>query len=203
MLCFITDRKLIADDLPGRAEKIMAAGAAYLMLREKDLPEEEMIELAIIMAAISARHGGRLIVNSSPAAALAAGAWGLQLPFSALEKFSCDLAGLKNEGRLKIGVSVHSPQEAEKAARAGADLLLAGNIFESSCKKGLPGRGLDFIKVLKGQVKLPIWAVGGLSPANIREVLSAGAEAICVRSPLMLSDQPDVLTGEYLAALKG
>lgn len=200
MLCFITDRKLNPCGLTERAEKIMAAGAGYLMLREKDLPEKELTELAIMTAPAVARHGGRLIVNSSPAAALAAGAWGLHLPYSALAGFGYDLAGLKKHGPVKVGVSVHSLAEAETAARAGADSLLAGNIFESSSKPGQPGRGLDFLKALTTRVNLPVWAVGGINPGNIGQALSAGAEVACARSPFMLSDQPGDLTKKYLAA---
>lgn len=200
MLCFITDSSLNPGGLRERAEKIMAAGAGYLMLREKNLPEKELAQLAIMAGQIAARQGGRLIVNSSPAAALAAGAWGLHLPYSALAQFGFDLFGLKKNSLLKVGVSIHSLAEAETAARAGADSLLAGNIFESTCKAGQPGRGLGFLRALTKHINLPVWAVGGIKPGNIGQVFSAGAEVACARSPLMFSGNPGALAEKYLAA---
>lgn len=200
MLCFITDRTLNPEGFLERVEKIMAAGAACLMLREKNLPEKEIVKLAVRTAVIVTDNGGRLIVNSSLPAALASGAWGLHLPFSALEKCGFDLSVIKKENPVKVGVSVHSLMEAETAGRAGADWLLAGNIFQSSCKKGQPGRGVNFLKAVRERMHLPLWAVGGISPANIKQVLSAGSDMACVRSPLMLSDQPNDLTKKYLEA---
>lgn len=229
-LCFITDRHLAPDDLPERADLVLSAGFEYLMLREKDLPEEELLELALSLKEKADRHGRRLIVNSSLEVALKAGAWGLHLPFRAAcrqdegpgEVFSAPQPGqcsaeedgvppevlkktlaFKAGSGLKIGVSVHSFEEAEAAVRAGADLLMAGNIFPSECKPGRPGLGLDFLRELASAFDIPLWAVGGISPANVRSVFKAGASTACVRSPLLRSSEPLALTREYLRAACG
>lgn len=196
MLVFITDRRLACDDLSARVEKILAAGAGYVMLREKDLKEDELTGLAEVLAKVCEKHGRWLIVNGSLKAALAAGAFGLQLPFSRIDEARA--AGYE---RIRLGVSVHSLAEALAAKEAGADWLLAGHVYASCCKEGLPGRGTVFIKEIREATALPVWAVGGLRPNNIGPVFAAGARAVCVRSALMQSPDPEALTASYLAAI--
>ena len=197
-LCFITNRLETPDSLPGRVERILAAGTPYVMLREKDLAPDQLTEMALKLAEMVGRCEARLIVNSGPAAARAAGAWGLQLPFEVFLKTGRgpELAGFN------LGVSIHSLEEALEARRAGADYLLAGHIFATDCKLGQPGRGLDFLRDLRRRIDLPLWAVGGITPANIGEVLAAGADVACVRSSLTTTPDPAGLAGAYLSAIQ-
>ncbi|MDL2259776.1 thiamine phosphate synthase [Deltaproteobacteria bacterium OttesenSCG-928-K17] len=228
-LCFITDLALAPDTLQERAAKprrgdappqidgdlsiaagnrlnspitlALAAGLPCLMLREKNLPEDRLIALAVELGGLARRHGGRLVVHSSAAAALASGAWGLHLTFEAFRRLSLQngaVAGLKNKG-LNIGVSVHSVDEAAFCRAAGADLIMAGHIFESPCKAGLPGRGLDFL-AKAAEVGPPVWAVGGLNPERAGLAFAAGAAGICVRSA-WLSGDAGKITREFLRAV--
>ncbi|UQZ90922.1 thiamine phosphate synthase [Deltaproteobacteria bacterium Smac51] len=197
MFCLITERKLCPEPLIERVEKVLAAGAPYLMLREKDLSGEDLMSLSREVAVVTRRYGARLIINSSPEAAEAVAAWGLQLPFSLFIS-----GGLIRPGRLmKVGVSIHSRDEALAAERAGADYILAGHVFETDCKKGLPGRGLEFISELRRDLKIPVWVVGGIRPDNIGLTRAAGATVVCVRSVLMECLEPAVLLNDYLIGL--
>jgi len=196
-LCLITNRRLTEVPMEVLAKKVLAAGASYVMLREKDLPSGDLLVLAGKLAGVTACCGGRLIVNSALEAAVEVGTWGLQLPFA-------DFLWLRNDRRLerfKVGVSVHSLQEALTAENSGADYVLAGHIFPTSCKFGTPGRGLSFISDLKNKLSIPVWAVGGILPDNVRSVIQAGAEVVCVMSSLLQSDDPEKMTGDYLAAM--
>ncbi len=136
-----------------------------------------------------------MIVNSRLEAARDAGAWGLQLPF---DQFKAQRKSEFLRG-FKVGVSIHNLSEAEIAAESGVDWLLAGHIFDTGCKAGLPGRGLDFLRLLR-QVKVPLWAIGGLTPDKARPSAEAGAEVICVMSALLQSPEPERLVRSYLAA---
>lgn len=197
-LCLITNRHLCPEPLPVRAEKILAAGADLVMLREKDLPEERLLPLAEELAEAVKRHRRRLIVNSSLRTAVAVKAWALQLP---LDQF----LQLRSDSRLadfKVGVSIHSLEEARLAEQRGADWILAGHIFTTDCKPGRPGRGLHFIEVLKQRLCLPIWAVGGLHPGNIGQVAKTGIRTICLMSHLLQSQDPEQATRDCLAAVQ-
>jgi thiamine-phosphate pyrophosphorylase len=193
-LCFITGRKLCREELTVRAEKVLSAGAGYLMVREKDLPEEQLLALAKTLSALTARHGKRLIVNSSLKTALEVGSWGVQLPFDLFLKSREEAL---NSG-LKVGVSIHSKEQALAAQDGGADFVLAGHVFPTECKSGQPGRGLDFLHNLKINLNIPFWAVGGITPDNIDQVLTAGAQTACVMSTLLQCADPAQTVAAYL-----
>ncbi|MDD5952641.1 MAG: thiamine phosphate synthase [Oscillospiraceae bacterium] len=81
--------------------------------------------------------------------------------------------------------SVHSPEEAAEAQKLGADFVIAGHVFATDCKKGLPPRGLAFIRAVRDNVSIPVYGIGGITPENARSVLEAGADGVCVMSRFM------------------
>ena len=93
---------------------------------------------------------------------------------------------MQYQGQLKdfehIGTSIHSVEEAVKASRAGATCLTAGHIFETDCKKGLPGRGLTFLKNVCEAVEIPVYGIGGITPENMPLILETGAAGGCMMS---------------------
>ena len=66
-----------------------------------------------------------------------------------------------------IGASCHSVEEAREAVELGCNYIIAGHIFATDCKKGLPGRGLDFLKEVCASVSVPVYAIGGINSENI------------------------------------
>ena len=111
-----------------------------------------------------------------------------------------------NEGKVEafntwkqIGVSVHSREEAVYAERRGADYLIAGHIFLTDCKKGVPARGLDFLKEICASVEIPVFAIGGMNLEHGRMAMEAGASGVCMMSELMESDEP----GEIIKRFSG
>lgn len=92
-----------------------------------------------------------------------------------------------------LGVSVHSVKQAVRAWKMGADYLIAGHIYETACKEGLPGRGLSFLKQICGAVSVPVYAIGGIGLADydkIEEIIRAKAGGICIMSDFMNSKDP-------------
>lgn len=180
MICCITNRRLCREDFISRMEKVLQSGVDYLIMREKDLPAREALNLAGKLRALCTYYHKPLIVNSFVDVARAVHADGIHLPYAQFLKQHEDIRdfGMK-------GVSIHTLEEAAMAERLGADYVLAGNIFETACKEGLPGRGLSFVRELAGAVRIPIWAVGGITGENAAQVLDAGASVICMMSSLM------------------
>ena len=64
----------------------------------------------------------------------------------------------------------------------GADYIFAGNIFETDCKKGLPGRGLEFLENVCKAVNIPVYAIGGISEEKMPQILGTGAAGGCMMS---------------------
>lgn len=173
----VTNRKLCAGDFIARLSEISRGGADYVILREKDLSEAEYAELA--ERALGA-CGERLVLHGTGALPLLRRLPRLHLPLAVLE----NTPNLRREAEL-LGVSVHSPEEAKRAEALGADYVTAGHVFATDCKRGVPGRGLDFLKETAASVRIPVYAIGGISAQNVAAVRGAGAAGACVMSGLM------------------
>ena len=149
-----------------------------VILREKDLSEDEYRELAYKVKLLCDLYSVRLIVNKYYEVARELGTV-VQLPINDYESNVRSLNGLS------VWVSVHSLQEAIRAEESSANAILAGHIYETDCKKGLPGRGLEFLTSIIEQVDIPVYAIGGIDQFNIEEVASAGASGACQMSYYM------------------
>ena len=77
---------------------------------------------------------------------------------------------------------IHSVGRGKRGCRLGADYLFAGNIYETDCKKGLPGRGLDFLRQVCMESSVPVYAIGGVNEERLPEILSTGAAGGCMMS---------------------
>lgn len=96
----------------------------------------------------------------------------------------------KNQGSgtfYQIGTSVHSVEEAVEAEKLGASYLVAGHIYATDCKKGVPPRGIGFLKEVCDAVRLPVYGIGGIhfEPEQWRELVRAGAKGGCIMSGMM------------------
>ena len=186
ILC-VTNRQLCSGDFLTQLEKIAKARPAGIILREKDLSEEEYMDLAGKVMKICTRAGVPCILHSFPAAARQLHAKAIHLP---LDQFLTMDEGDKASFRV-IGVSCHSAEEAETAEKHGATYISAGHIFDTDCKKGVPGRGLVFLEEVCKAAAIPVYAIGGISPENIETVRHAGAAGACIMSGLMRCKAPE------------
>lgn len=185
ILC-VTNRLLCGGDFLKQMERIAEARPAGIILREKDLSEEEYMDLAGKVMKICTRAGVPCILHSFPAAARKLHAEAIHLP---LDLFLAMDEGEKASFRV-IGVSCHSAEEAETAEKHGATYISAGHIFDTDCKRGVPGRGLAFLETTCKAVSVPVYAIGGISPENIDAVRAAGAAGACIMSGLMRCEDP-------------
>ena len=94
-----------------------------------------------------------------------------------------------------IGTSCHSVDDAINSEALGCTYVTAGHIFETDCKKGLPGRGLPFLRELCEAISIPVYAIGGISPENISRVREAGAVGACLMSSLMMCEDVEGYLG--------
>ena len=77
--------------------------------------------------------------------------------------------------------------------KLGCSYITAGHIFATDCKRGLPGRGPEFLAEVCRTVDIPVYGIGGISPENIREVRAAGAAGACLMSSLMTAEDVPAL----------
>ncbi|MBQ8927264.1 MAG: thiamine phosphate synthase [Oscillospiraceae bacterium] len=185
LIC-VTNRHLCREDFLQRVERIAAARPDAILLREKDLPEAEYTALAEKVAAVCRKYDVDCMLHTHPGAAVSLGIRTLHLPLPVLRT----VPDTVHRQIALIGASCHSREEAQEAVSLGACYLIAGHIFETDCKRGLPGRGLDFLREICDSRGVPVYAIGGITPERVPEVLHAGAAGICVMSRLMQCDAP-------------
>lgn len=120
-----------------------------------------------------------------------------------LANHSLDIAVVKNVfPALQLGCSVHTIEEAIYASECGADYVIYGHIFPSQSKPDKEPRGLEKLKELTMNVKIPVIAIGGIQFENVEQVLEAGAQGIAVLSGVMLADNPVQAVKQYSAKLR-
>ncbi len=163
-------------DFLTRAAAIMHAlgprGAIHL--RSSRIAPREFYDIAAELALVQERTGCWLIVNDRIDVALAVGARGAQLASHSLSIPDALLAA----GKLPLGASVHSVEEAVEAATAGASWCVAGTVFETPSHVGRPPARTDFIKDVTSAVSIPVIAIGGVKPEDVVSLRRAGAYGV-------------------------
>ena len=180
----VTNRTLCRDDFLTRIDHIAKKGVAdAILLREKDLTEREYLELAEKVLSICKSHNRRCILHTYYKAAKELGCKEIHLPLPLLQK-------MREEGAKQwfttVGTSVHSLKQANLAMHLQADYMTAGHIFETDCKKGLPGRGLSFLSKVVCKSEVPGYGIGGISADNAGQIMETGAAGVCIMSGFML-----------------
>lgn len=177
-LIAVTNRRLCPRSLPEQVERIAENGIRTIILREKDLDENEYFCLAEKMLDVCEKHDILLIPHTFTDTARRLGISRIHLPLRVLTKEICEEFDI-------VGASVHSAEEAKFAESMGCTYVTAGHIFATDCKKGLAPRGLDFLKEVCESVSIPVYAIGGISDEKIPEILSVGAKGGCIMSGAM------------------
>lgn len=176
----VTNRRICERPLPLQMERLKAAGVQAVILREKDLSEEEYADLAAEVLSAGERLGLPVILHSFWEIAERMGWQSIHLPLPILRENPA-LAGQFAH----VGTSVHSLAEALEAERLGAAYLTAGHIFPTQCKPGLPPRGIAFLEEICRNVSVPVYGIGGIHAQNVHEVMRSGAAGVCMMSEMM------------------
>lgn len=177
----ITNRKLCSNNFLDQIEMIASAHPKAIVLREKDLSEKEYEQLARQVMQICQKHGTQCILHSFSNVATTLGATAVHMPLPLLQKMTPQE---KSHFQI-IGASCHSLEEAKEAQNLGCTYITAGHIFLTDCKKGLPGRGLPFLEEICKTVRIPVYAIGGISSQNMESVRKTGAAGACIMSGFM------------------
>ena len=180
MVICVTHRLLCPDDFLERLDRIAAQHPYAIVLREKDLSESEYEALARDCLRICQKHDVPLNLNSQIAVARRIGCDGIHLPFHLLLQHKNEL-----EDFSRVGVSLHSPEEAAQLADTPATYVQAGHVFPTDCKAGVPPRGLSFLRAVCQATDLPVFGIGGINAERYPAVLQTGAAGACIMSGLM------------------
>jgi thiamine-phosphate diphosphorylase len=182
----VTAKPLCKDDFLQRIRKISDSEVQYIILREKYLSEQEYYSLAKEVLSVCDKE--KLIIHNFIGTAESLGIKKIHLPFSAFK----ELNGRRNFDI--VGTSVHSVDDAAFAQENGADYITAGNIYETDCKKGLKGKGVNFLRNVCESVDIPVYAIGGINAdtaGGFNAVTEKNFAGVCVMSLLMQCENID------------
>ena len=186
MLICVTNRKLCRESFLCRIERLAQARHYAVKLRENDMDLLEYEQLAWKVKAICDCYGVLLIIQQYRTVAENMRLTHLHLSMPALRTYQGEYSQL-------VGASVHSVAEAEEAQALGAAYLIAGHIYATDCKQGLPPKGLPFLRQVCQAVSVPVFAIGGIAGDNVQEIWESGAAGCCVMSAAMTCEEPKVL----------
>ena len=198
-LYLITDRGSLpaGRSLLEQVEAALEGGLRAVQLREKNLSPTDLLPLAEQLRELTRRFGAKLLINSCLETALAVDADGIHLPSHnpPIEKSRAALG----PDRL-IGVSTHSGQEVEAAAKAGADFVTFGPVYPTASK--LPyGKPLGPEKLAQvcRNAPLPVFALGGITSKCLPELQNAGCNHFACIGAILKNPDPEVAVRCFLA----
>lgn len=176
----LPDRYLItgafADIAEGlhRLDCALAAGVRLVQLRAHSLHAEDFTALAIAARARCHALGARLLLNTTPARAAALGADGVHL--SSTRLLACHARPLP-AGQW-VAASVHTPDELQHAMRIGCDFVVAGPVLPTASHPGAATLGWTGFHALSAPATMPVYALGGVGPAQLDTAWVHGAQGI-------------------------
>lgn len=192
----ITDRSQCASDsLETHIDKACGAGLKAVQLREKDLSDKELFELAKKLRKVTERYNTKLFINDRVDIALMVGADGVH---AREDSMSVDEIKKVNNNDLWVGRSTHSLESAKQAEKNGADFILFGPIFDTPSKRkyGRP-KGLVALQEIKHFMKIPVFAVGGIDLDKAERCLDYNADGLAGISSVMRAENPAEILSSY------
>lgn len=175
---YITNRKLLGgvELLIELIRRHLAGGVDLIQIREKDLDTRDLLRLTRCVLELPNLHGARILVNSRVDVALASGAHGVHLPGNSIAP--ARLRSIVPAGFL-IGVSCHEIAEVRRAEAEGADLVVYGPMFPPRSKSdSRPAKGVEALEQVCRSVRIPVYALGGVTEANAPRLIAAGAAGV-------------------------
>jgi thiamine-phosphate pyrophosphorylase len=204
-LYFVCDAAAEPAELEALLGLALAGGVDVIQLRDKRAPARALRAAASLFSEAAAEHRALFIVNDDPELATACGADGVHV--------GQDDAGVAaaravvGDGSV-VGLSTHRAVQLDAALAAeGAsrpDYVSIGPIWETPTKPGRAASGLDYVRYARERATpatMPWFAIGGISPANVAEVVASGAERIVVVRAIRDAEAPDQIARRLCGAL--
>jgi thiamine-phosphate pyrophosphorylase len=200
-LCFVADSEAAAgSDILQLIGEAVAGGATIIQLRGKKWTSRKFLDVGIKAFRILSRKNIPLIINDRVDIALACEADGVHLGQDDMPlPHAREILG---RNRI-IGISASTVEEAEAAEKGGADYIGAGPIFRTWSKRDIgPVLGMEGLRKIREKVKIPILAIGGISAANVAEVISAGADGVALISAITAATNPQKAAEKIIESIK-
>ena len=181
----ITNRHLVQGDFLKQLEKVTKLHPHALILREKDLTDDAYESLAKKVFDLCKREDITFFLHTKIEIARKIGCQNIHLSIPVLKGLSETEKKALTEDFCEISISCHSMEDVEIAMAEGATQIILGTIFETECKKGVLGKGVEFVREICQKCPLPVYAIGGMNLQRLPLVIDAGAAGFCMMSGFM------------------
>jgi thiamine-phosphate pyrophosphorylase len=193
----VTDARAGRGDLETFLEAILSAGTDIVQLREKEAEAGDLLRWGAVFRAAADAHGALFVVNDRPDVAVAVGADGVHLGQNDLPpEVTRRLMGPD----VVIGLSTHSEAQL-RGASPQADYVCVGPVHATPTKPGRPAVGLDLVRTAADHERRPWFAIGGIDPPTLPEVVAAGARRIVVVRAVTQAEDPAQAVRALLEAM--
>jgi thiamine-phosphate pyrophosphorylase len=185
-LYVLVDGRANLDEFAALASSLVQSGVDVLQLRDKRLDDRRLLEWAAVLREICRDAGVLFIVNDRPDLAALTQADGVHV---GQEDLSVKAARQIVGPDALVGVSTHSIDQARQAVLDGANYIGVGPTFPSETKQFDQFPGLELLRAVAAEIRLPAFAIGGIGPENLAEVLQTGIGRVAVSGAIL--DAPD------------
>ncbi|HEX7861922.1 MAG TPA: thiamine phosphate synthase [Verrucomicrobiae bacterium] len=171
-------------DVSDLARQLCEGGSDLIQLRAKDWPLEKIEIAARQILSVTRDHGVGLVINDHLSIAENVGAdichLGQEDFFDAGHQHVSQL-----RATVRVGLSTHAPEQAERATRAGADYIAIGPVYATGTKPTAKPVTLEYVRWAAEKIETPWFAIGGVNLNSIDDVIAAGAKRVCVVSAIL------------------
>jgi thiamine-phosphate pyrophosphorylase len=168
---------------------LIEANVDVLQLRDKTMDDRTLLTRAKKLRSLTANSKTLFIMNDRPDIAIASDADGVhvgqdELPVHEVRR----LVGAK----MLVGVSTHSINQARRAMMEGANYIGAGPVFNSETKIFDAGKllGVEQLKEIVAEIKIPTFAIGGINKENIQELIETGVKRVAIGAAITKAKEP-------------
>jgi thiamine-phosphate pyrophosphorylase len=181
-------------DVEAFLEAAVRGGVDIVQVREKRLPDRELLGVLQQVRALTHRLGVPLVVNDRPDLALLCGADYVHLGQDDLPVQQARRFGIG------LGQSTHAPTEVDATQ---ADYIGVGPVYATPTKAGRPPVGLELVRYAAAHSRVPWFAIGGIDAANVADVVEAGATRLAVLRAVGDAPDPERAARDLRGALDG
>lgn len=184
------------------AQQLCAGGADLIQLRAKQSSPAKIRSLAEAILPVTQRARLGLVINDHPTVARE-----LNTELCHLGQEDFFGAGYTHVSQIstavmRVGLSTHTPEQAGRAVAAGADYLGVGPVYQTGTKPEARPVTLDYVRWVANNVRIPWFAIGGITLENLDEVLAAGARRVCVVSAILNAADPAAACRQFKDRLR-
>ena len=186
------------ENLLETVEAALIGGLTLVQYRNKTADDTIRLEEAKKLCQLCHTYGAMFIINDRVDLALAVDADGVHL---GQQDMPIAIARQLLGPQRLIGHSTTNPDEMQGAIADGADYIGVGPVYETPTKEGKAAAGLQYVSYAAKNCPIPWFAIGGIDPNNINDVIDAGANRVAVVRCLMQVEQPTLVTQYLLSQL--